>query len=1415
MNDRPFGLHRRTSRMTIPCPPPRRGRLMLARFALLLLAVCAAVAASTVGTERAAGEEGSDTALLPDLVVSIKLNSADRSSVENYITVANGGPASAYDVEVVFSSSSGIPFLKGPVPVGTYSGVYHSSPSSPTIPAAAIIGLGDDAKTWEIDHIPPYTGYTIRILRRFSPRRITEYAVTASTPHPEMRTDNNSAKAWDFEASTTRKVHTLDELFEQKSFRLRQLERAYVVRAAVGDDDSSQTVTITAQGVYQKGCVYIWLDSGITEDTSRDKLIHHTRPGSVEPQGLSYHNSGVASVSSQKCAQSGGRFDHANGVFVLGGAHMDGETQPYEVALDLPVTGNAAADPPQCVTAEIVGIPQAGVGPQEDNPKDNVSRVCPWEKPPFLLQEGGVNLRGGDALIWTLHACKDGVVANQCDTAPEVEIDVALSILLPLDEGSHEITRETVHFRDHTALILIKDMPSRVFDANSGSVTNGSTVSWQTKTDADPDFTGTRQGVKVALYREPVNDYIQNWTNYDPTIKAIGLNGGNPPGKVSFRSPSNGVAYWALTSDNSWTSKRANPFRLTRTSTAATYINAEFETLGTYLVDFDVDVKHATIDDDSNGETDVFKGTGRTIFHVGPIADLGVKDDGISRDAGAAQVAFTVAGFNYLEEAPESGKVVVTLPTGTTGLTTLPANTGVFDGNASPPTWTWDIHELERGLASKRALMGYYPAADYRQMGETVSLIVDGVAAGAKAKAKIHYDPYEVCVASDGTNAAATTETACNAVTGASWHSGTVYDVDQRNNSAILTARAGVDPKDAPTLETMGSPDSIIVLKWEPVPTVNGWPVSHYQVQKWVEDEEDWEDQEPEKVLTPLWVDTDPGEDPQYRARAVNGPGRPGTWSEPIFGDQNTAADAEVEVDLRPNTAGIHRTLRVDEGDEIEYTIKLKSRPSFVVHVQVEADDSLTVITPPPPDGVPPLPNAENVVTFHPADFDPAEREATKRVKVRVNDDLVIAAPRTAKIRHKLPTTGGINRSAGYGGLTVPELTLTVDDTTVEKAGFASLGEKTLLLAAGETQSYEIRPLVKPTADLTITLTSSNTAVATIDDTDPDTDGNQSAITFRPGDFRAELDTETLPGTEFYAVPVNSPGPGVVSVTAVGAGDANITITAVGGDTNFSTTKGAASQAVKVGATKPVVTAPEFSTPPEDQTATVGAAFSYAAPAATDAQNDTITYAAALTDGSPLPGWLTFTASTRTFAGTPEVCDGPSSLTVAITATDYEAPIPDTGAASFTLTVNGASGGPAWHETVSAAYYEEYARENGHLGEGGNPAPAYYNRPPLFLDGASITLELAENSAADVKVGEPLTACDPDGSSLLYKWLDGEDGAAFSLDEDTGQLTTKSGQTYDYDTDPSYEFLVIVEEQGSVEGYLSAISVTVNVSDDD
>ena len=107
------------------------------------------------------------------------------------------------------------------------------------------------------------------------------------------------------------------------------------------------------------------------------------------------------------------------------------------------------------------------------------------------------------------------------------------------------------------------------------------------------------------------------------------------------------------------------------------------------------------------------------------------------------------------------------------------------------------------------------------------------------------------------------------------------------------------------------------------------------------------------------------------------------------------------------------------------------------------------------------------------------------------------------------------------------------------------------------------------------------------------------------------------------------------------------------------------------------------------------------------------------------------------------------------------------------------------------------------------------NDLPEFQEGDSTSRSLAENSVAGTKAGLPVTATDQDGDTLSYIGLDGADGAAFALDPDTGQLTTVDGVTYDYETKSSYQFMLIVMETETNEGYLSGISVTVNLTDVD
>ncbi len=67
---------------------------------------------------------------------------------------------------------------------------------------------------------------------------------------------------------------------------------------------------------------------------------------------------------------------------------------------------------------------------------------------------------------------------------------------------------------------------------------------------------------------------------------------------------------------------------------------------------------------------------------------------------------------------------------------------------------------------------------------------------------------------------------------------------------------------------------------------------------------------------------------------------------------------------------------------------------------------------------------------------------------------------------------------------------------------------------------------------------------------------------------------------------------------------------------------------------------------------TVGHSYSFTFPDSTfidDDGNNTLTYSATLNDGSPLPSWLIFQPSARTFSGTPTAV---ATLTIKVTATD-------------------------------------------------------------------------------------------------------------------------------------------------------------------
>ena len=103
------------------------------------------------------------------------------------------------------------------------------------------------------------------------------------------------------------------------------------------------------------------------------------------------------------------------------------------------------------------------------------------------------------------------------------------------------------------------------------------------------------------------------------------------------------------------------------------------------------------------------------------------------------------------------------------------------------------------------------------------------------------------------------------------------------------------------------------------------------------------------------------------------------------------------------------------------------------------------------------------------------------------------------------------------------------------------------------------------------------------------------------------------------------------------------------------------------------------------------------------------------------------------------------------------------------------------------------------------------NAAPVFDEGESATRTLAENAAAGEDVGAPLTATDSDGDTLTYT-LAGADADSFDIDPATGQVRTRQGVTYDFETKPAY-FVVVGASDG--QGGSANILVTVNLVDVD
>ena len=110
--------------------------------------------------------------------------------------------------------------------------------------------------------------------------------------------------------------------------------------------------------------------------------------------------------------------------------------------------------------------------------------------------------------------------------------------------------------------------------------------------------------------------------------------------------------------------------------------------------------------------------------------------------------------------------------------------------------------------------------------------------------------------------------------------------------------------------------------------------------------------------------------------------------------------------------------------------------------------------------------------------------------------------------------------------------------------------------------------------------------------------------------------------------------------------------------------------------------------------------------------------------------------------------------------------------------------------------------------------PNTTNNPPVFTGGETQARTLAETVgdatvAAAANIGAAVAATDTDVGDTLTYALEGTDADKFTFDTTTGQIKTKTGESYDYEAQSSYSLTVTVKDSTVT---VSA-AVTINVTD--
>ena len=242
--------------------------------------------------------------------------------------------------------------------------------------------------------------------------------------------------------------------------------------------------------------------------------------------------------------------------------------------------------------------------------------------------------------------------------------------------------------------------------------------------------------------------------------------------------------------------------------------------------------------------------------------------------------------------------------------------------------------------------------------------------------------------------------------------------------------------------------------------------------------------------------------------------------------------------------------------------------------------------------------------------------------------------------------TLAITDDTAYEGATAETFTLTLSHETDQRVTYPSPAGETATVSIADNERPELTFTVAPTT----ILENAGTATVTLATTDGTGITADTAIALSLAGTATKGTDYTISSESLTLAAGQSSVTATITATMDTASDDNetVVVTASSGGAAIGT-----AQTVTITETM-ANSAPVLDNAIPDQSAVAGTAFSYQVPADAFSDpdtGDTLSYTAMKADDTTLPTWLTFTAGTRTFTGTPAASDV-ETLAVKVTADD-------------------------------------------------------------------------------------------------------------------------------------------------------------------